>query len=99
MLAVEVAVHGGPEALALVEREDPVPRPGEVLIRNEFVGVNFVDLQHTAGRPYPTQVPFIPGTEASGTGSRRMSACASGAPERPAASMPNDRSAPIGTRS
>lgn len=79
MRAVEVAVHGGPEALTLVEREDPVPLPGDVLVRNEYIGVNFVDLQHTAGRPYPTQVPFVPGTEAAGTVSRTPSAAMSDA--------------------
>jgi NADPH:quinone reductase len=65
--AVEVQAHGGPEALTLVEREDPVPGRDEVLIRNAYIGVNYVDLQHTAGRPYPTRVPFVPGTEAAGT--------------------------------
>jgi NADPH2:quinone reductase len=44
-----------------------VPGPDEVLIRNKYIGVNYVDLQHTAGRPYPTRVPFLPGTEAAGT--------------------------------
>jgi hypothetical protein len=37
-----------------------------VLVRNRWIGVNWVDLQHVAGTPYPTAVPFVPGTEAAG---------------------------------
>jgi len=66
MIALEVQTHGGPEALRTVEL--PVPRigPDEVLVRNRWIGVNWVDLQHTAGAPYPIDLPLIPGTEASG---------------------------------
>ena len=53
MRAVEIARHGGPEVLTLVERPDPVPAAGEVLVRNQWIGVNYVDLQHRAGQPYP----------------------------------------------
>jgi NADPH:quinone reductase-like Zn-dependent oxidoreductase len=34
MLAIEISRHGGPGALRLVERRDPVPRADEVLVRN-----------------------------------------------------------------
>lgn len=67
MLAVEISRHGGPEEVRPVERPDPVPAAGEVLVRNEWIGVNYVDLQHRAGRPYPVSLPLIPGTEAAGT--------------------------------
>jgi NADPH:quinone reductase len=40
---------------------------GEVLVRHEAIGVNFVDTQHRAGAPYPVDVPFVPGIEAAGT--------------------------------
>jgi NADPH2:quinone reductase len=36
-------------------------------VRNHWIGVNFVDLQHREGRPYPVTLPLIPGTEAAGT--------------------------------
>jgi NADPH:quinone reductase len=65
--AIEVAVHGGPEVLAVVQRPRPVPGPSEVLVRNEYIGVNYVDLQHRAGSPYPVSLPLVPGTEAAGT--------------------------------
>jgi NADPH:quinone reductase len=66
MIALEVHAHGGPEALRIVEL--PVPRigPDELLVRNRWIGVNWVDLQHVAGAPYPIDLPLIPGTEASG---------------------------------
>ena len=49
-------------------RRGPLPRVGaeEVLVRNRWIGVNRADLQHTAGTPYSTTVPFVPGTEAAG---------------------------------
>ena len=67
MKAIEIAVHGGPEVLAVVQRPRPVPGPSEVLVRNEYIGVNYVDLQHRAGSPYPVSLPLVPGTEAAGT--------------------------------
>jgi NADPH2:quinone reductase len=67
VLAVEISHHGGPEELVLVERPDPVPAAGQVVVRNSWIGVNYVDLQHRAGHPYPVPLPLIPGTEAAGT--------------------------------
>jgi NADPH2:quinone reductase len=40
VLAVEIARHGGPEQLAVVERPDPVPAAGQLLVRNRWIGVN-----------------------------------------------------------
>ena len=51
----------------LVERPDPVAAAGQVVVRNRWIGVNYVDLQHRAGHPYPVRLPLIPGTEAAGT--------------------------------
>ena len=67
MLAVQISRHGGPEELKLVERPDPVAAAGQVVVRNRWIGVNYVDLQHRAGQPYPVRLPLIPGTEAAGT--------------------------------
>jgi len=67
VLAVEISRHGGPEELVPVVRADPVPADGEVLVRNHWIGVNYVDLQHREGRPYPVTLPLVPGTEAAGT--------------------------------
>lgn len=66
MKAMRVDTFGGPEALKLVEIPRPVPNPGEVLIRHEAIGVNFVDTQHRAGTPFAVTAPIIVGTEAAG---------------------------------
>ncbi|MBM7503250.1 zinc-binding dehydrogenase [Agromyces aurantiacus] len=66
MRAIVIEAHGGPEVLRLRNRPDPVPAPGEVLVRNRAIGVNFVDLQHREGAPYPVGLPLVPGTEAAG---------------------------------
>ena len=66
MRAIRVDVFGGPEVLRMVEVPQPIPGPGEALIQHGAIGVNFVDTQHRAGRPYPVSLPLIPGTEAAG---------------------------------
>ncbi|KAJ3118567.1 NADPH:quinone reductase [Phlyctochytrium bullatum] len=43
----------------------PAPGPNQLLIRNKFVGVNFIDTYHRSGL-YKVAHPFIPGREASG---------------------------------
>src|SRR5688572_4080180 len=66
MLAIEISRHGGPGALRPVERPDPVPSADELLVRNRWIGVNYVDIQHREGRPYPIELPLVPGIEAAG---------------------------------
>jgi NADPH:quinone reductase len=66
VLAVRIDAHGGPEVLCAVEVAEPAPGPGQVLVRHEVIGVNYVDTQHRAGAPYPVQLPLIPGIEAAG---------------------------------
>jgi NADPH2:quinone reductase len=67
VLAVEICRHGGPDEPVVAERADPAPAAGQLPVRNRWIGVNFVDLQHREGRPYPVRLPLIPGTEAAGT--------------------------------
>ncbi|HKV22696.1 MAG TPA: quinone oxidoreductase, partial [Mycobacterium sp.] len=43
MHAIEVAETGGPEVLRYVEKPAPTPGPGEVLIKAEAIGINFID--------------------------------------------------------
>ncbi|NTU85344.1 MAG: quinone oxidoreductase [Chloroflexales bacterium] len=66
MQAMRIDTFGGPEVLRLVEIPEPVPGPGEALVRHSAIGVNFVDTQHRAGTPYPVTLPLIPGVEAAG---------------------------------
>jgi NADPH2:quinone reductase len=55
--------------LQLVELPEPRPGPGEVLIRVEAAGVNFMDIMRRKGLPFdvPTPLPFVPGGEVAGT--------------------------------
>jgi len=63
--AVRVHATGGPEVLQLEDVPTPSPGPGEVLIRVEAAGVNFIDLYQRAGA-YKVATPFVPGQEAAG---------------------------------
>ncbi|MCB1458519.1 MAG: NADPH:quinone reductase [Nitratireductor sp.] len=60
--------RNGPAAdvLEIVERAKPQPRPGEVLVRVAFSGVNPSDVKSRAGRPL-TGSYQIPHSDASGT--------------------------------
>ena len=66
MHAIEVAEHGGPEVLRYVETPQPSPGPGQVLIKADAIGVNYVDTYFRSGA-YPRDVPFILGQEVCGT--------------------------------
>ncbi len=66
MHAIEIAQTGGPEVLTYVEKPQPEPGTGQVLIKAEAVGVNFIDTYFRSGL-YPREVPFIVGTEVCGT--------------------------------
>src|SRR4029077_10213148 len=66
--AVEISRPGPPEVLKPVERPDPVPRPGEVLIRVAAAGVNRPDvLQRRGAYPPPPGASDLPGLEVAGT--------------------------------
>ncbi len=66
MKAIRVRRTGGPEVLRLEDLSTPEPGPGQLLVRVEAAGVNFVDVYHRTGL-YPVQLPFTPGREAAGT--------------------------------
>lgn len=56
-----------PEPLRLVEVADPVPGPGEVLIRVRACGVCHTELDEIEGRTPPPTLPVIPGHQVVGT--------------------------------
>ena len=64
--AIEVAETGGPEVLFSVEKPRPSPGPGEVLIKAQAIGLNFVDTYFRSGL-YPHELPFVLGAEVAGT--------------------------------
>ena len=59
MHAIEITETGGPEVLRYVETAQPVPGEGEVLIKTEAIGVNFIDTYFR--RAVPAQVAVRPG--------------------------------------
>lgn len=65
MKAIRVERPGGPEALTLQEVPLPEPGPGEARVRIHAIGVNYIDIYHRTGL-YPLELPFTPGSEASG---------------------------------
>jgi NADPH:quinone reductase len=66
MRAIRVHEVGGPEALQLETVPDPVPGPGDVLVRLEAIGVNFIESYQRRGL-YKVPMPFVPGEEGAGT--------------------------------
>jgi len=63
--AIRIHQTGGPEVMQWELIETGKPGPGEVLLRQTAVGLNFIDVYHRTGL-YPVQTPFTPGMEAAG---------------------------------
>ena len=66
MKAIQILETGGPEVLQLADLPIPHPGPGQVLIRIEATGVNFIEVYFRKGQ-YKASFPLTPGSEASGT--------------------------------
>lgn len=67
MKAIEISRPGPPDVLTLVDRADPVPGAGEVLIRVAASGVNRPDvLQRMGAYPPPPGASDLPGLEVAG---------------------------------
>ena len=68
MRAVVFERNGGPDVLVPGERPDPTPGNGEVLVRVEAAGVNYMDVYEREGKPgYGSAPPAVPGAEGAGT--------------------------------
>ena len=63
--AIRVHQAGGPEVLQWEDVEIGQPAAGQVLLRQQAVGLNFIDVYHRTGL-YPQSSPFTPGTEGAG---------------------------------
>ncbi|MEO8454257.1 MAG: quinone oxidoreductase [Sphingomicrobium sp.] len=63
--AIRIHEAGGPEVLKWEEIAVGAPAPGQVKLRQEAAGLNFIDVYHRTGL-YPQQMPFTPGVEGAG---------------------------------
>src|SRR3982751_2673234 len=63
--AIRLHKTGGPDVLRWEEVEVGEPGPGQVRIRQEAAGLNFIDVYHRNGL-YKQQLPFTPGVEGAG---------------------------------
>src|SRR4051794_32928718 len=63
--AIRVHKVGGPDVLQWQEVEVSEPGEGQVKLRQEAAGLNFIDVYHRNGL-YPQPLPFTPGTEGAG---------------------------------
>src|ERR1700758_5213648 len=70
MKAIVVHQYGGPEVLKFEDYPDPVPGPGEVLVRVAATSVNPIDYKRRAGLTrdfYPINFPGLMGVDIAGT--------------------------------
>ncbi|GAB7145361.1 NADPH:quinone oxidoreductase family protein [Mycobacterium riyadhense] len=67
MRAIVCRAYGPPEELVLDDVPEPVPGPGQILVRVRAAAVNFPDVLFIAGK-YQVRIPppFIPGNEIAG---------------------------------
>ena len=63
--AIRIASTGGPEVMELVDVTLADPGPGEVLVRHDAIGLNFVEIYHRSGL-YPVTLPSGMGSEGAG---------------------------------
>jgi NADPH2:quinone reductase len=63
--AVQIEAYGGPEQMKLVTVSLSQPGPGEVLIRHQACGLNYIDVYQRSGL-YPLALPLSLGMEGAG---------------------------------
>ena len=66
MKAIEIEKTGGVEVLQYKDIPVPAPKDDEVLVKNEYIGVNYIDTYFRTGL-YPNPKPMVLGREASGS--------------------------------
>jgi len=64
--AIQIHQTGGPDVLQWEEVDVANPGAGQVRLRQEAAGLNYIDVYHRTGL-YPQPLPFIPGVEGAGT--------------------------------
>jgi NADPH2:quinone reductase len=72
MRAIVVREYGGPEVLRIEEVPDPIPAPGQLLVRVAASGIQFIETQTRTGAMQgvspvaPKSLPWTPGREVAG---------------------------------
>lgn len=66
MKLIRVHEFGGPEKLSYEDGPQPQAGPGQVLVKNIAIGVNYIDTYHRTGW-YKLPLPLTPGVEAAGS--------------------------------
>jgi NADPH2:quinone reductase len=64
--AIRIEAYGGPEVMALVDAQIPVPDPGEVLIEQSACALNYIDVYMRTGLYKLPALPSGLGLEAAG---------------------------------
>ena len=64
--AIRIHQTGGPDAMQWEEVEVGAPGPGEIRIRHEAVGLNYIDVYFRTGLYPAPSLPFSPGMEGAG---------------------------------
>ena len=64
--AIRVHAYGGPEALSWEDVPTPTPAAQEILVRQEAVGLNFIDIYYRTGLYKLPTLPAVIGMEAAG---------------------------------
>ncbi|WP_374343971.1 quinone oxidoreductase [Phenylobacterium sp.] len=65
MRAIRFEQTGGPEVLTVADVPKPEPKAGEILVKHQAIGINFIDTYHRSGL-YPVRLPSGLGMEAAG---------------------------------
>ena len=63
--AIQIQQFGGPETMQMVDLDVGQPGPGEVRIRHEACGLNYIDVYQRTGL-YPNKFPLTLGMEGAG---------------------------------
>ena len=63
--AIRIHENGGPDVLKKEALEPKQPGPGQALVKQTAVGLNFIDTYYRTGL-YPVKFPFTPGSEGAG---------------------------------
>ncbi len=65
--AIRIHTPGGPEVMKWEDVPTPEPGPGEVLIKQSAVGLNYIDVYFRTGLYKAPTMPLIIGQEGAGT--------------------------------